>query len=237
MLPFEPGEEEKYKLSTFRRWIISLSRFMAFPFTDFFLKVLNRSRAIGLENIPKHGGVMIASNHVSGVDTILIPTLAIRRFSTMPFLPPAKEELFRVPVVRTLIGLWGAFPVKRRARDFEAMKKIAVYAKNYQVMIFPEGTRSKTGKLLRGRAGVGWVIYNSRPVVIPTLVINTEKFFWPGRPRPWFGIPYTAVFGEPLDLSRFYEMPDNKETSQAISDEIMKAIAALKEKHKDLYMK
>ena len=207
------------------------------PIFDVFFRLVNRSRAIGIENLPRNGGVMIASNHVSGVDTVLIPLYAIMRFSFMPFMAPAKEELFRAPVIKWLIWLWGAFPVKRRARDYEAMKKIAYCCRKYQVMIFPEGTRSKTGELLRGRAGVGWIVYASRPTVIPTLVINTDRFFWPGKPRPWFGIPYYIVFGEPLNLSRFYEMPDCKETSQAIADEIMKAIAALREKHRDLYLK
>ncbi|MGK7345681.1 MAG: lysophospholipid acyltransferase family protein [Candidatus Nitrospinota bacterium M3_3B_026] len=236
MIPFEPGEEKKYEVSTAKKVGFFIARLFSYPFVDFFYKVLNRSRAIGRENIPKEGGVVIASNHVSGVDTVLIPALAIRRFSLMPLFSPAKEELFKVPVLRTILKLWASFPVKRGARDVESMKRIACYAKNYHVMIFPEGTRSRTGELLRGRSGVGWIVYWARPKVVPTLVINTDKYFWPGRPRPWFGIPYTVVFGEPLDLSRFYEAPDTKKTSQAIADEIMRAIAELKEKNKGLYM-
>ncbi|MBI4666353.1 MAG: 1-acyl-sn-glycerol-3-phosphate acyltransferase [Nitrospinae bacterium] len=203
------------------------------PLAWLFYKALNRSRAIGLENLPKEGGALLASNHVSGVDTMLIPYFA---YSKRPFITPAKEELFKVPVMGPILKFWGAFPVKRHSRDVESMKRIAVSARKYMVMIFPEGTRTKTGNLLKGRPGVGWIAYSAHPVVIPTLVINTDKFFWPGRPRPWFGVPYTVVFGEPVDLSRFYDLPDTKETSQAIVDEIMDKIGELKKKHSDIYL-
>jgi 1-acyl-sn-glycerol-3-phosphate acyltransferase len=103
-------------------------------------------------------------------------------------------------------------------------------------MLFPEGTRSKTGDLLKGRAGAGWVVYKARPTVIPTLVINTQHYLWPGKKGPWFGVPYTLVFGEPMDLSRFYEMPECKATSQQIVNAVMEEIGKLKEKHKDLYI-
>lgn len=230
------NETASYEIS--RAWSAAQAviRFVSFPFVDFFFKILNRARAIGRENIPASGGVVIASNHVSGVDTLLIPAFATRRWDTMPFMAPAKEELFRYPVMAQILRAWGAFPVKRRARDFDAMRRMAYCAGRYHVMLFPEGTRTKTGALGRGRAGAGWVIHAARPVVIPTLVINTDRFFWPGRRRPWFGVPYTVVFGEPLDLSRHYAMPESKETSQAIVDEIMAAIASLKERHRDLYL-
>jgi len=231
------NDTEDFRISKIERIAAYLARLLCLPLVDFFFKVLNRSAAIGLQNLRGHArGVLIASNHISGVDTLMIPKYAIDRRSTLPFCAPAKEELFKIPVVGFVLRRWGAFPVKRRSRDFQSMKRIAYYTANYRVMIFPEGTRSKTGELLPGRSGVGWIIYRARPTVIPTLVINTEKFFWPGNKRPWFGIPYRVVFGEPLDLERFYGLPDEKETSQAIVDEIMKAIAALKEKHRGLYL-
>lgn len=228
--------DSKYKISPLKQFAMMIARLMAVPFVFIFYRILNRSRAIGLHNVPRQGGVIFASNHVSGIDTFLVPYYSVHRFFLMPYLAPAKQELFKVPVIKYFLPLLGSFPVKRRARDFESMNRIAYYAKNYNVMIFPEGTRTKTGGLQRGRSGVGWIIYHSKPKVIPTLVINTEKFFWPGRKRPWFGIPYVIVFDKPLDLTRFYEMPDNKETSQAIADELMRAIADLKEKNKEQYM-
>jgi 1-acyl-sn-glycerol-3-phosphate acyltransferase len=228
-------KESEFYISPTIRFLTAVARFVCYPLVDFFLKVINRSRAIGLENISGlNGGVAFASNHVSGVDTLLIPIFAAKRFSIEPFCAPGKEELFKIPVVGLILRIWGSFPVKRRSRDLKSMRRISYYCQHYRTMLFPEGTRTKTGELGKGRSGAGWVIYNAKTTVIPTLVINTENYFWPGRKRPWFQVPYTVVFGAPLNLDRFYAMPDGKETSQAIVEEVMKAIAALKEKHKDL---
>lgn len=230
-------EENGYYISRPMRAVMAFARFISYPIVDFFFKVMNRSRAIGLENFSDiKDGIVFASNHVSWIDTLLIPIYAAKRFSLQPFCAPGKEELFKIPVFSQIIQIWGSFPVKRRARDYEAMKRIAYYVQNYRVMLFPEGTRTKTGKLGKGRSGAGWIISSGKPVVIPTVVINTHKYFSPSKKRPWFGIPYTVVFGEPLDLTRFYSMPDNKGTSQALVNEVMKEIAALQEKHKDLYI-
>jgi 1-acyl-sn-glycerol-3-phosphate acyltransferase len=234
--PAVDDSQNPYRIGLARRALMSFCRFISWPFVDFFFRVLNRSRAIGTENLPREGGALIAANHISWIDTLIIPVFSAKRLSIDPYLAPGKEELFSIPVVSTIISLWGSFPVRRGKRDFEAMKRISHYAKHYRVMIFPEGTRSKTGQLLPGRTGVGWIIYHARPVVIPTLVINTELYFKPGGRRPWFFVPYRVVFGKPLDLSRFYAMEDAKETSQAIADEIMKALALLREAHKGEYV-
>ncbi|HJM82898.1 MAG TPA: lysophospholipid acyltransferase family protein [Nitrospinota bacterium] len=228
---------KEFRISRPKQILSYFLKLPCYPFFDFFYRVLNKSKAIGLNNLPANRkGVLIASNHVSGIDTTLIPLYSINKLSTTPFVAPAKEELFKVPLLGHILSAWGAFPVKRRARDISSMRRIAYYANNYQVMLFPEGTRSKTGKLLKGRAGAGWVVYKSRPVVVPTLVINTQHYFWPGRTGPWFGVPYRVVFGNPMDLTQYYKMPECKETSQKIADAIMKEIRAMKEKHKDLYI-
>lgn len=237
MLEITTEDEQKYRLTRGRMWAFFLARLAVYPLLWVFYRVLNRARVIGIENIPKDGGVMIAANHVSGVDTTLIPFFVISPFRLDPVLAVAKEELFKIPVIGFMVKSLGAFPVKRRARDLESMKRIVCHLRNHKVMIFPEGTRSRTGDFLPGRPAVGWIAQNARPVIIPTLVINTDKFFWPGRPRPWFGIPYTVVFGAPLDLSGFYGMEEGKETSSVIVGEIMRGIAELKKTRRDLYMK
>lgn len=236
MIDFSDEELKDHGVSSFELKRARFVQRVGYLLVFFFYRILNKSRAIGVDNIPKGGGVMIAANHISGVDTLLVPFFALNRITPFPVLPPAKEELFKVPVVGFIVKILGAFPVKRRARDFNAMRKIAYLVKNAYVLIFPEGTRSKTGELLKGRAGVGWIAYNTRPAVIPTLVINSDKYFWPGKKGPWFRVPYTVVYGEPLDLVHLYENEDSKQNSQAIADAIMDAIAKLKEKHKDLYI-
>lgn len=236
MLEITKEDEERYRITRGMIWVFFLTRFFMYPLLWFFFRLMNRARQIGVENIPKEGGVMIAANHVSGVDTTLIPYFVANPFRLDPVLAVAKEELFTIPVIGFIVKSLGAFPVKRRARDLESMKRIVCHMRNHKVMIFPEGTRSKTGDLLAGRPAVGWIAQNSKPIIVPTLVINTDKFFWPGRPRPWFGIPYTVVYGKPLDLTRFYGLEESKATSAIIVNEIMNGIAELKRSHRDLYM-
>ncbi|MBF0170058.1 MAG: 1-acyl-sn-glycerol-3-phosphate acyltransferase [Nitrospinae bacterium] len=236
MIDFNEEDERRFAVSRFARWFAWGSRFLAFPLVEFYFKVMHRTRVIGLENIPREGGVMICANHQAWVDTLLIPITFINRWKTTPFMAPAKEELFKVPVIRTFIRLWGAFPVKRRQRDFDAMKRIAYYANHYPVMLFPEGTRSKTGELLRGRSGVGWIVHSARPTVIPTLVINSEWYPGGKRGNKWFGVPYIVVFGKPLDVSDLTSQPESKKVSQEIADRIMAAIADLREKHQGLHL-
>ena len=234
MIEFDEHNFTTHKKS--RLWLITnaIIIFFSLLVLEFYFKIMNRSRVIGAENLPSGGGVLFTANHSGWADTLLLPISVIERWNLVPFFAPAKEELFKIPVIAQIISAWGAFPVKRRARDTESMKKIAYYTKHYRTMIFAEGTRSRTGELLRGRSGVGWIVYAARPVVVPTLLVNTDQFAAKGIRRFLFA-PYRVVFGEPLDLSEYYEKEDTKENSQAIADEIMEAIATLREKHKDLY--
>jgi 1-acyl-sn-glycerol-3-phosphate acyltransferase len=107
----------------------------------------------------------------------------------------------------------------------KANRTINALLLDQKVMIFPEGTRHKDGKLGSGNRGVGKIIYDTRPTVIPTALIgfNTWKF-------PGFGQPATAVFGTPLDFTDFYELEDNKETHHLIVGRVMQAIAELLKK-------
>jgi len=98
-------------------------------------------------------------------------------------------------------------------------------------MIFPEGTRGKNGQLLRGQPGVGKIIYDAKPIVIPALVMNTDRFFPKGAWFPRFFRSFRLVFGKPLSLDHFYEMPNGKETSQKIVDAVMNSIQNLKDEY------
>lgn len=213
-----------------KNFLLNLWRFFSLLFIWSFFHLLNRTRALGLENIPRSGGVVIASNHRSGVDTLLIPLYGIRWLSSAQFWSPAKRELFDIPVIKWVLLSWRAFPVER-GRDMKVLKRIAALAREHTVMIFPEGTRSRDGRLLRGQAGVGKIVYEARPAVVPTLVVNTDRFLPKGARFPRFFLPYRVVFGRPLDLKGFYSMPDDRETYQKIVDEIMNAIQNLKNEY------
>lgn len=183
---------------------------------------LNRFRSEGTENLPPVGqGVLIASNHISAYETIFIPWAVLRCRPFSMLWAPAKEELFAGPLQRLLYSSWGAFPVKR-GRDVKAGRTINDLLIDQQVMLYPEGTRHRDGVLGKGNRGVGKIIYDTRPMVVPTALVGLNRWKFPG-----FGQDGKVIFGAPIDFSDYYLMKDCKETHQAIVDRVMGAIAEL----------
>ncbi len=185
-----------------------------------YASALNRFRIKGDENIPREGGVLLASNHISAYDTVFLPWAILKRHPMQMVWAPAKEELFRKRFQGWLYSSWGAFPVKR-GRDVRAGRVITDLLVDQKVMLFPEGTRNRDGVLGKGNRGVGKLIYDSRPTVVPTALVGLNRWKAPG-----FGQRAAVVFGRPLDFSDLFEMDDCKETHVRIVERVMGAIAA-----------
>jgi 1-acyl-sn-glycerol-3-phosphate acyltransferase len=121
----------------------------------------------------------------------------------------------------------GVFPVRRGQHDRQAMRRMIAHMRTEKMMLFPEGTRSRDGRLHEGKRTVGKLIYAARPVVIPAAIVGTErivphlKFLVRGRAR------VSVHYGKPVVLQHYYAMPDTKETAVAIVQEVMSAIASL----------
>jgi 1-acyl-sn-glycerol-3-phosphate acyltransferase len=205
------------KVSFLRRFWVTFSANVV----GFYASVLNRFTISGDEGIPTTGGVLLASNHISAYDTIFLPWALIRRFPFQMVWAPAKEELFVKPFQRWLYSSWGAFPVRRK-RDVRAGKVLNELLESQKVMLFPEGTRNRQGILGKGNRGVGKIIYDTRPTVIPTALIGLNTWKFPG-----FGQNAQVVFGAPLDFSDLYERENIKETHVLIVERVMAAIAEL----------
>ena len=186
-----------------------------------YASVLNRFTISGDEGIPATGGVLLASNHISAYDTIFLPWAILRRFPFQMVWAPAKEELFVKPFQRWIYSSWGAFPVRRK-RDVRAGRVLNELLESQKVMLFPEGTRNREGILGKGNRGVGKIIYDTRPTVIPTALIGLNRWKFPG-----FGQKAQAVFGPPLDFSDLFERENCKETHVLIVERVMAAIAEL----------
>ncbi|GAW66061.1 glycerol acyltransferase [Geoanaerobacter pelophilus] len=195
---------------TFSVWVIGC-----------YASALNRFTVHGAERIPRSGGVLVASNHISAYDTIFLPWAVIRRHPLQMLWAPAKEELFQNRFMGLVYRSWGAFPV-RRGRDIRAGKQINVLLADQKVMLFPEGTRHKDGVLGKGNRGVGKIIYDTRPQVIPTALTGVNRWKFPA-----LGAQGAVRFGHPLDFSDLYALEDCKETHQLIVDRVMEAIASL----------
>jgi len=198
---------------TFSCWVVG-----------FYASTLNRFNTRGAERIPDSGGVLFTSNHISAYETIFLPWAIVRHHPLQMVWAPAKEELFQKFIPRLLYSSWGAFPV-RRGRDVKANRVINDLLADQKVMLFPEGTRHKDGRLGKGNRGVGKIIFDTRPVVIPTALIGLNHWKFPG-----FGQAATVVFGAPLDFSDLYAREDSRETHQLIVERVMNAIADLLKK-------
>lgn len=187
----------------------------------FYASGLNRLVIKGCSNIPHGGPVLITSNHISAYDTVFLPWAVIRSNPLQMLWAPAKEELFAKTFLRLIYTSWGAFPVKRK-RDVRAGRTLNDLLIDQKVMLFPEGTRHKDGQLGPGNRGVGKIIYDTRPTVIPTALIGLNHWIFPG-----FRQNAAVIFGTALDFSDLYQREDCKETHLLIVDRVMQAIAAL----------
>lgn len=186
-----------------------------------YASTINRFLIKGDENIPCEGGVLLACNHISAYDTVFIPWAVVKRHPMKMIWAPAKEELFRKRFQGWLYSSWGAFPVKR-GRDVRAGKVISDLLRDQKVMLFPEGTRNRDGVLGKGNRGVGKLIFDSRPTVIPTALVGLNRWKFPG-----VGQQAAVVFGSPLDLSDLFDREDCKETHVLIVERVMGEIASL----------
>ncbi len=129
-----------------------------------------RLRRLGREHIPA-GGVILASNHRSFLDPFAIGC-SVRP----PIFFMAKREMFRNPLLGWILNCLGAFPVRRGESDEESMATaLALLERGHAVVIFPEGTRIRTGSLQRPKRGVGRLALESGRPVVPIAVTGSER--------------------------------------------------------------
>src|ERR1700712_5024775 len=169
------------------------------------LKLVYRPRVIGKRNVPKRGAVILASNHLSFIDSVVIPMTAPRR---VQFL--AKSSYFegtgvKGRVSRDFFTAIGAVGVKRGAgaaaqEALDQSRKIIDTGAAFAV--YPEGTRSLDGRLYKGRTGVGWLALTTGAQVIPVGLIGTNELQPVGSKLPRLK-RITVAFGEPIDVSRY----------------------------------
>ena len=134
------------------------------------LFVLYRVKVIGLENVPKSGRVVLCSNHISNMDPILLAVAIKRQIFFM-----AKEELFKNKFLGKLIKILGGFPIKRGARDVSAIKTARDILRDGKVLgIFIEGTRSKTGELLKPKPGAILLAKDTFSGILPVCIKSAD---------------------------------------------------------------
>jgi 1-acyl-sn-glycerol-3-phosphate acyltransferase len=148
-------------------------------------------RIEGFENLPVKGGFILASNHVSNLDPFIIGICFPRRVSFV-----AKEDLFKNKIFGSLMWQWGAFPIKRNATDFKALREALRRLKlGSPLVIFPEGTRIIEKK--KPMPGIGFLAVKSRVPVIPVNVSNSDKVLPRGALFPRRN-EVIVKFGQPI---------------------------------------
>lgn len=186
-----------------------------------FFKILFRAEIIGRENMPKEGAVILAANHMSNWDPPFLATFLSRPVSYM-----AKAELFANPLFGSAIRACHAFPVKRGAADRGAIKAaMQVLRQGKCLGLFPEGTRSRNGKMRKAEAGVGLIASMTNAPVLPAVIIGTDRIFAKGGCFPKLKV----IYGEPMMFQGDHK---DKEQLEAFSQSIMDRIAELKEKNR-----
>ena len=185
-------------------WIVYFSTkvlsWLYFPFT-----------AYQTRNIPRQGAFILASNHCSNLDPVLLGICSVRRINFM-----SKIELFKGALGYVLTRL-GSFPVKRGEADLGAMKEALKRLKNDRViLIFVEGTRRIGDTVPKAQAGAGFLAIKSGVPVVPVYVKGTNQVWAPGTKFFKRG-PVTATFGEPFFVN---DAPSYEEASQCILDKI-----------------
>jgi 1-acyl-sn-glycerol-3-phosphate acyltransferase len=185
-----------------------------------------RLRAIGVGNVPRAGGLMLAANHVSVFDPPVIGAAAPRPLHFM-----AKAELFRIPLLGRFVRRLHAYPVEREGADATALRHaLLLLRRGEALLVFPEGTRgTEGGPLGRGRAGAGMLAALAEVPVIPVYVEGTGRVLPRGATRPRRA-PITVRYGHPLTFVRGERggRGRGKERYQEISDQIMAAIGRLR---------
>jgi 1-acyl-sn-glycerol-3-phosphate acyltransferase len=224
----QPVGERAWRL--FRLSLYLFSR----PFVLAALRVLVGFRIEGLENVPKHGGALVISNHLHNSDPILLVAAYPR-----PLLWMAKKEVFSVPVIGWIADCAGAFPVDRGTADRQALRNAErLLEEGYLVGIFPEGTRSTTGGLKDVFPGVAMIASRSAVPIIPTAIFGTERLPLNGHKGSKRGTGryrVTVRMGKPFHLPA-REPGDPRMSMSDLTDFMMLHIAELlPEQYRGIY--
>lgn len=174
-------------------------------------RIIYRAEVHGQENVPKEGGAIIAANHISLWDPPFVGAFCPRRVSFM-----AKKELFENSIFSSIITSLGAFPVNRGAADRNAIKTaLTVLGEGKCLGLFPEGTRSKSGKLGEPEAGIGLIAYKANVPIVPVAITGTNgKGLFP---------KFTIRFGKPIPAGD----PKDKKLMTTLPTQIMTEIQKL----------
>jgi 1-acyl-sn-glycerol-3-phosphate acyltransferase len=194
------------------------------------LLTLFRPRLEGVENIPRTGAVILASNHLSFIDSVILPLVIKRRIYFLAASTYFTGKGLGSWAVKHFLRGTGMIPIDRsggKASEASLQAGMSVLTKGNVLGIYPEGSRSRDGRLHRGRTGVARMVLEAGVQVVPVAMIDTEKVM-PTEGKRGVKIQRIGIsFGEPLDFSEFADQRTDHSTLRTITDRIMDAIGTL----------
>lgn len=177
-----------------------------------FSKTFFKFEVIGTENIPSEGNLIIAVNHKSNLDPIFVAS-AVNKKRKMTAI--AKEELFKNKILAKILNKVEIIPINRQNPGLGTIKRILKYIKNdYALVMFPEGTRSKTDDFNNAKAGLSLFATKAKAEIVPCTIYSSYKLFKPAK----------IYFGKPISLEEYYKQKLTSEDHERISGEVMDII-------------
>lgn len=193
-----------FKDTVFRRFVLRVLRLLLYFFAD--IEVQNS------EKVRMSGAVMLAANHVSEYDAVVMQVVIARPLCFM-----GKAELFRNPIPAWVFNQLGLFPVKRGEFDRQSLLNARyVVQAGLALMIFPEGTRTFGNGMVEARSGTAHLAMRNHCDIMPIAISGAENILKKGFKRAQVKI----VFGESIT-------PGENETAQELTIRMMRAIALL----------
>ena len=173
----------------------------------------------GRENVPRRGGAIIAANHISFLDSVFLMTVLRRRITFV-----GKAEYLDDWKTKYLFPNVGMIPVDRAGGDASraALDAAADVLRRGELFgIFPEGTRSRSGRLYRGRTGVARLAIDCGVPIIPAGIVGTDKIQPPDAKVPRLFKRCSIAFGRAIDASRYTERVHDPMVARLLADEVM----------------
>ncbi|MFH0790509.1 MAG: lysophospholipid acyltransferase family protein [Candidatus Omnitrophota bacterium] len=172
--------------------------FIIFRFLSFLaIKLIFPIEVYGLENIPKTGGFILASNHASYLDPVVLGAMCPRYMHFM-----ARHDLFGNPLSSWFLSQLNAFPVRRNSADISALKKaIRLVKKGEGLLLFPEGSRQVEGISFNPQSGIGFLAVKINAPVIPALIRGTELAM-PKGSKGIRRVKISVYFGKQIPIER-----------------------------------